>query len=341
MDDVTLMRRALHAAASVKGLTAPNPWVGAVLLLQNGDLVEGVTHPSGGPHAEVHALNQAGALAKGATMYVTLEPCSHQGRTPPCVNAIVASGVSRVVIAMIDPDPLVAGRGYQALEDAGIDVEVGVCEAEARSLLAPYIYHRETGRPYVVLKMASSVDGGTAAPDFTSHWITSAVSRLDVHRLRAQSNAILVGAGTVRADDPALTVRGVEPPLPDVAYSPLRVVLGEASTDRQIHPCLELSGLLEEVLDELGERGVIQLMVEGGAHVAGQFHRQGLVNHYVLYLAPAFFGGDDARPMMSGEGVTTMDELWRGQILSAELIGDDLRIELVPKDAEHFARTLF
>lgn len=340
LDDETLMQQALEAAASVKGLTAPNPWVGAVLLLNDGAVTVGVTHPAGGPHAEIHALEQAGGAASGSTMFVTLEPCSHYGRTPPCVEAIVAAGVAKVVVAMIDPDPLVAGRGVQALREAGVEVQLGIGETEAQSLLAPYIHHRESGRPYVVLKMAASLDGGTAAPDYTSQWITSAVSRLDVHRLRAQSDAILVGAGTVRADDPALTVRGVESPLEGVSYKPLRVVLGSASNDRQVYPCLEMTGPLDKVLDDLGQRGVIQLLVEGGAHVAGEFHRSGLVNHYIIYLAPALFGGDDARPIMSGDGATTMDELWRGRILSAELIGDDVRIEFVPGDAKHYSTTL-
>lgn len=328
--DTAFMERALANAASVQGLTAPNPWVGCVLVLPDGRVVDGVTHPPGGRHAEAHALGQVGGSAQGSTMYVTLEPCAHHGRTPPCVDAIVAAGVQRVVTAIEDPDPNVAGRGLAALRRAGVTVEVGECSDRAAELLAPYLTHRATGRPYVVLKLAATLDGRTAAPDATSRWITGPEARADVHRLRATSDAILVGAGTVRADDPELSVRGVEPPLPDTAYDPLRVVLGVAPPTARIRPALELGGSLSEVLDELGRRGVLQLMVEGGPTVAGAFHRAGLVDRYVLYLAPAIFGGDDARPMFTGAGAPTIEQLWRGRLLGVRRLGDDLRLDLAP-----------
>ena len=196
------------------------------------------------------------------------------------------------MIAVEDPDPNVDGAGVRALRAAGIDVEVGVGEHEVRAQLAPYLKHRITGRPYVVLKLAATLDGRTAAPDGTSQWITGEPARRDAHRLRAESDAVIVGAGTVRADDPALTVRHVE------VRDPLRVVLGRAPETARVHPALEMEGDLPSVLDELGRQGVVQAMVEGGATVAAAFHRAGLVDRYVVYVAPALFGGDDAAPVV-------------------------------------------
>ena len=289
MDDTAAMRAAIAAAATVRTSTAPNPWVGAVVASGDGSIVAtGATQPPGGPHAERVALAAAGDAARGATLVTTLEPCSHHGRTPPCVDGIVDAGIARVVVGIEDPDPLVAGQGVAALRAAGIDVTVGVEADAVADQLAPYLVHRRTGRPYVVLKLAATVDGRTAAPDGTSQWITGPEARADAHRLRAESQAILVGAGTVRADDPSLTVRHVEGP------DPLRVVLGRAPAGAKVHPCLERTGDLGAVLDELGGRGVLQLLVEGGATVAHAFHAAGLVDRYVVYLAPAVFGGDDA-----------------------------------------------
>jgi diaminohydroxyphosphoribosylaminopyrimidine deaminase / 5-amino-6-(5-phosphoribosylamino)uracil reductase len=327
MDDVEHMGRAMQLAASVRSATTPNPWVGAVLVTADGSTVvgEGATAPPGGAHAEVTALRQAGEAARGTTLYTTLEPCSHHGRTPPCIEAIIDAGVVRVVVGVEDPDPQVAGRGLAALTAAGVDVTLGVAAAEVSDQLAPYLKHRTTGQPWVVLKMAASLDARTAAPDGTSRWITGEEARRDVHRLRAESDAVLVGAGTVRADDPELTVRlgdGVEHP------QPLRVVLGRAPGGARVHPALELSGDLGQVLDELGRRGVLQVLVEGGARVAHDFHAAGLVDRYVLYLAPVFFGGDDARPLFSGPGAGTIDDVWKGRLVSVERLGDDLRVEV-------------
>jgi diaminohydroxyphosphoribosylaminopyrimidine deaminase/5-amino-6-(5-phosphoribosylamino)uracil reductase len=316
------MDRALALAAGVRGSTSPNPWVGCVLQAEDGRIFEGATAPPGGAHAEAAALALAGDAARGATVWVTLEPCSHHGRTPPCADALVAAGVRRVVVAIEDPDEKVAGAGIRALKDAGVEVDLGVRHDQAWALLEPYLKHRRTGRPWVVLKLAASMDGRTAAPDGSSQWITGEEARADAHRLRSESDAVLVGAGTVRADDPALTVRHVEGP------DPLRVVLGKAPADAKVHPAVELEGDLGEVLDELGRRGVIQLLVEGGAAVAGELHRSGLVDRYVVYLAPVLFGGEDARPLLAGPGAPTIDDVWRGRIISVEHLGDDLRIEL-------------
>ncbi len=266
MDDVEHMGRAMELAATVRSVTTPNPWVGAVLVAADGETVigEGATAPPGGAHAEVTALGQAGVAARGATLYSTLEPCSHHGRTPPCIDAIVEAGVARVVVGVEDPDPQVAGQGLAALAAAGIEVTLGVAAAEVSDQLAPYLKHRTTGQPWVVLKMAASLDARTAAPDGTSRWITGEEARRDVHRLRARSDAVLVGAGTVRADDPELTVRlddGVD------HAQPLRVVLGRAPEGARVQPALELSG-------DLGS-GTGRARSPRGPPVAGRGRRPG------------------------------------------------------------------
>ncbi|MET0903868.1 MAG: bifunctional diaminohydroxyphosphoribosylaminopyrimidine deaminase/5-amino-6-(5-phosphoribosylamino)uracil reductase RibD [Acidimicrobiales bacterium] len=323
--DIERMDRALELARDVRALTPPNPWVGCVLEAADGTVLEGATAAVGGPHAEAAAITAAaGRDLDGATAWVTLEPCSHHGRTPPCADALIDAGVSRVVVAIEDPNPVVGGQGIARLAGAGIDVEVGVRAAEAHDLLAPYLHHQRTGRPYVVLKLAASLDGRTAAPDGTSQWITGPEARADAHALRAESDGIVVGAGTVRADDPSLTVRDAPAPRGD----PDRIVLGEAPPDAKVRPCLEHQGDLGDLLDQLGAKGHLQLLVEGGASVAHAFHTQGLVDRYVLYLAPALFGGEDGRGLFAGAGAPTIDDVWRGRILSVIRLGDDLRIDL-------------
>jgi diaminohydroxyphosphoribosylaminopyrimidine deaminase / 5-amino-6-(5-phosphoribosylamino)uracil reductase len=327
VNDETHMGRALAAAATARGRTSPNPWVGAVVVTAAGTY-QAATSPPGGSHAEITALRlvaEAGDSATGATLYTTLEPCAHQGRTPPCVGSLVEAGVARVVVGLVDPDPQVSGRGIAALQGAGITVDVGVLAETVESQLAPYLKHRRTGRPWVVLKLAGTLDGRTAAPDASSRWITGESARRDVHRLRAESDAVLVGAGTVRADDPELTVREN-----GVSRQPLRVVLGHAPEHAKVRPALELSGDLGDVLDHLGGLGVVQLLVEGGPTVAHDLHRAGLVDRYVLYLAPALFGGDDAVPLFRGAGSASLAELWRGRIVSVARLGEDLRVELAP-----------
>lgn len=335
-DDVEAMRRAMSLAGSVRGETAPNPWVGAVLVSRDTptpEWFEGATAPPGGPHAEVSALRAAGERAAGGTLYTTLEPCFHDGRTPPCVDAVISSGVGRVVVGIVDPDPNVSGRGVKALENAGIQVDVGVLSEEITAQLMPYLKHRQTGRPWVVLKLAASLDGRIAAPDGSSRWITGEEARADSHSLRAESGAVLVGAGTVRSDDPELTVRldEDEGDTGKTRRQPLRVVLGSAPPEARIQPAVELSGDLETVLAELGGLGVLQLLVEGGAHVAHAFHSRGLVDKYVIYFAPVLFGGDEAVPMFAGPGARTMAEVWRGEVLSVSQLGADLKVELAPR----------
>jgi diaminohydroxyphosphoribosylaminopyrimidine deaminase/5-amino-6-(5-phosphoribosylamino)uracil reductase len=324
MDDTEAMDRAIALAAGVRTRTSPNPWVGCVVLSRDGRVFEGATAPPGGPHAEVAALAEAGPSARGATIVTTLEPCAHHGRTPPCADALIDAGVARVVVGITDPDPHVAGQGVARLRQAGIETEVGVRADAVAEQLAAYLTHRRTGRPHVVLKLAATLDGRTAAPDGSSQWITGPEARTDAHRLRAESDAVLVGAGTVRSDDPSLTVRHVE-----VDHQPLRVVLGRAPVDAKVQPALELDGDLGDVLDTLGAKGVLQVLVEGGATVAGAFHRAGLVDRYVVYLAPALTGGDIGRPLFAGPGAPTFADLWRGAVVDVRRLGEDIRIDLV------------
>lgn len=328
--DDELMARAVARAVHSRLLAPPNPWVGAVLVGPDGTTWEGGTQRPGSNHAEREVLDRAGARARGATLYVTLEPCAHQGRTPPCAQAIVDAGVARVVVGVEDPDRRVRGRGIDRLRAAGIAVTVGVGAEAVERQLAPYLTHRRTGRPHVVLKAAATIDGRTAAPDGTSQWITGPEARLDAHRLRAESDAILVGAGTVRADDPRLTVRQITAPDGEPPRAPVRVVLGRVEPDAAVHPCLELDGQLPAVLDELGRQDTVQLLVEGGATVAGAFHRQGLVDHYVVYLAPALMGGNGGAPLLDGLGAGTMAEVTRLSLDQVVQLGHDLRVDLLP-----------
>ena len=332
IDDAACMADAIVAARGARHRSSPNPWVGAVLVQTDGTAFTGATETYGGAHAEVVAI-AAAAEARGATVYTTLEPCAHRGRTGPCTEALIDAGVVRVVVGIEDPDPQVRGRGVARLREAGIEVSIGVGADAVERQLRPYLHHRLTGRPWVVLKLASTLDGRVAAPDGSSQWITGPEARADAHRLRAESDAILVGAGTVRADDPSLTVRDWPPPNagidPGEVRHPRRVVLGQAPPGARVHPCLEFEGDIEPLLDRLGAEGVVQLMVEGGPRVAHAVHRAGLVDHYVLYVAPALFGGSDAASLFAGTGALTIDRLWRGRIDDLGRLGDDLRIDLV------------
>jgi len=322
--DEQFMRRAMSAALQARLVARPNPWVGSVVVALDGSTYEGCTAAPGGPHAEIAALSRATAAARGATLYSTLEPCSHTGRTGPCTQAIIDAGIARVVVGVVDPDANVAGRGIEQLRAAGITVDVGACRALVRTQLAPYLHHRSTGRPWVVLKMASTLDGRTAAADGSSRWITGSVARQRVHELRAESDAVLVGAGTVRADNPSLTVRDAQGP------SPRRIVLGSAPKDASVHPCTEWSGDLSGLLDTLGSQDVLQLLVEGGARVAADFHRQGLVDRYVFHLAPAIAGGDDAPGVFTGAAAASIADMWRGSVVSVQQLGDDVEIVVEP-----------
>jgi len=321
LDDERMMRLAVDTAVDARLRSRPNPWVGAVVVATDGQVFCGATMQAGEAHAEVVALNAAGHNAHGATLYTTLEPCSHTGKTGPCTQAIILAKISRVVVGIIDPDKQVAGNGIKQLRDAGITVDSGVEQTLVAQQLAPYLHHRRTGRPYVILKMAMTLDGRVAMPD-NSQWITGETARKRVHQLRAESDAILVGAGTVRADNPSLTTRDVRGP------SPRRVVLGKVSPTDNVNPCLEWTGSLPNLLDTLGSEGVIQLMVEGGPRVATSFHNERLIDQYILHLAPIIAGGSKS-PNALAES-TDMSSMMNGHIVSTQILGDDIEIILEP-----------
>ena len=355
------MRRALELAARGHHLTSPNPMVGAIVLDHSGEFAgEGFHARAGEPHAEKLAIDRAGARARGGTLYVTLEPCSHQGRTPPCADAVVAAGISRVVVAMEDPDRRVAGRGISLMREAGITVEVGLEEKEARRLNRFYVKHRTTGLPWVTARFGASLDGKIATATGESRWITSEGARLESHRLRQQHDAILVGAGTVVADDPELTNR-----LPEAARQPLRVVLD--STLRIPATAKVLAGLedsptlvvttarakqqkgagliktgvevvavdgagpeqrvdLGQLLRLLGDRGILSVLVEGGAEVNGAFFDNHLVDGVVAFLAPLVIGGRDAPSAVGGKGAQALADAFRLTNLELARIGDDIMV---------------
>ena len=325
---MTMATSALMAEAILEGEKArlhapPNPWVGALVVVDGHVVASGHTQIPGESHAEVEALRHAGERARGATMVVTLEPCCHVGRTGPCVDAIIEAGITRVVVGVLDPDPRVAGRGVARLRAAGLVVEVGVEIEAVRAQLAAYLWHRVTGRPYVVLKVAATLDGVVAMADGSSQWITGEEARRDAHVLRAQSQAIVVGANTVRLDDPTLNAR-----LDDVTLEPLRVVLGHAPAGAKVHPCWERQGELGTLLDELGEHDILQVLVEGGATVASAFLEAGLVNHVVWYVAPAFAGSAAGRGALARLSTPSMASLRRASFADVRRVGEDVRMDL-------------
>ncbi|WP_106816961.1 bifunctional diaminohydroxyphosphoribosylaminopyrimidine deaminase/5-amino-6-(5-phosphoribosylamino)uracil reductase RibD [Microbacterium timonense] len=324
------MRRALTIAR--QGPRGVNPQVGAVLLSADGELLaEGWHRGAGTPHAEVDALSKlAPGAARGATAVVTLEPCNHHGRTGPCSEALIAAGVARVVFAV--PDPGVRSSGGAArLRDAGVDVESGVLADEATPLLESWLTVQRLGRPHVTVKWAQSLDGRAAASDGTSQWITGPAARADVHRRRAQADAIVVGIGTVLADDPALTARTDDGALRE--HQPVPVVLGArsvpgtAAVRRHPHPYLQYrgdaaSGGLTGVLEDLRARGVQRVFVEGGPAVASSFLREGLADELLVYVAPVLLGGD--RLAVRDVGVRTIGDAHRLTVTSVTPLGDDL-----------------
>jgi len=326
-NDERMMRLAVDTAVNARLRSRPNPWVGAVVVATDGQVFCGATLQPGEAHAEVVALQAAGHNAHGATLYTTLEPCSHTGKTGPCTQAIVDAKITRVVVGVIDPDKHVAGNGIKKLRDAGITVDVGIEQTLVKQQLAPYLHHRRTGRPYVILKMAMTLDGRVAMPD-SSQWITGETARKRVHQLRAESDAILVGAGTVRADNPSLTTRNVNGP------SPRRIVLGNVLPTDKVNPCLEWTGSLPKLLDTLGNEGVIQLMVEGGPRVATSFHNEQLINQYILHLAPIIAGGSES-PNALAES-TDMSSMMNGHIVSTQVLDNDIEIILEPISANTY-----
>ncbi len=314
------MLLAVAEAEKARLLAPPNPWVGAVLETDRG-MVTGHTQSPGSSHAEVAALDLAGADAAGSTLFVTLEPCSHHGKTPPCAHAIVRAGVRRVVVSLVDPDQRVRGTGIAYLREHGVEVIVGVAKEAVKAQLAPYLKQRSTGLPWVVLKLASTLDGRIAANDGSSNWITGEAARSRVQLLRAESDAVVVGANTIRLDDPRLTVR-----VPGVTRSPRRIVFGRIPAGSKVLPAEEFAGSPDELLKELGGKGVLQILLEGGASLAKSFLDSDLIDQYVFHIAPALHGGQDGRSAFAGHGAETIGDLTRLDSRSVMSLGNDVEI---------------
>jgi diaminohydroxyphosphoribosylaminopyrimidine deaminase/5-amino-6-(5-phosphoribosylamino)uracil reductase len=327
------MRLAIDQSNHVKGTTYPNPPVGAVILDAGGEVVGvGATEPAGGDHAEILALRRAGDLAVGGTVVVTLEPCNHYGRTPPCVNALLDAKVGTVVYAVADPNPEASG-GAARLEEAGVAVQSGVLADEVTGgPLREWLHKQRTGLPHLTWKYASSVDGRSAAADGSSQWISSEASRLDLHRRRAAAGAIVVGTGTVLADDPALTAR-----LPDGSLAdrqPLRVVVGmrEIPSEAKVLNDDSRTMLIRthdpmEVLKAVSDR--TDVLLEGGPTLAGAFLRAGVVNRILAYVAPTLLGGPVT--VVDDVGVSTIGRALRWQFDGIDRVGPDVVLSLVPR----------
>jgi diaminohydroxyphosphoribosylaminopyrimidine deaminase/5-amino-6-(5-phosphoribosylamino)uracil reductase len=358
VDDEAYLERALGLAERGRGLTSPNPLVGAVVVAEGRILGEGFHEGPGRPHAEIVALGEAGDGARGATLYTTLEPCDHFGRTPPCTRAIAGAGVARVVCAMGDPNPVVDGRGFAALEAAGIEVRTGVLAHDAMRLNEAYAKHVRTGLPFVTWKMAASLDGKVASRDGTSRWITGEAARADVHRLRAAADAILVGAGTALADDPSLTVRDPGyrggPPLRVLVDARGRVpetgdlfdiaaptmVATTSLAPRQRKEAWRARGAevveyepegggvpLPQLLSDLGKRDMQGVLLEGGPTLAWSMVEDRAVDKVVVYLAPKLIGGRDAPGVLGGRGFAPIAQAMQLSVASFDRVGDDLRVE--------------
>jgi diaminohydroxyphosphoribosylaminopyrimidine deaminase/5-amino-6-(5-phosphoribosylamino)uracil reductase len=351
--DHSMMARALQLAERALWTTMPNPRVGCVLVRDGWVVGEGWHAKAGEPHAEVLALNAAGRRARGATAYVTLEPCSHHGRTPPCAEALIEAGVARVVAAMTDPNPLVAGQGLALLAAAGIETSCGLLETEARELNIGFVSRMTRGRPWLRLKAAASLDGKTALNNGLSQWITGPDARRDGQRWRARACAILTGIGTVRDDDPQLNVRDLE-----TTRQPLRVVVDSkletplAARILQGGPCLIVGAVedaakmellrstgaevlifpnaagkveLKDLLDELGRRGINEVHTEAGFKLNGSLLREGLVDELLLYLAPCLIG-HDASGLFNLPELTALDQKKQLKIRDLRQVGENIRV---------------
>jgi diaminohydroxyphosphoribosylaminopyrimidine deaminase/5-amino-6-(5-phosphoribosylamino)uracil reductase len=359
------MTLALRLAAKGRGTTSPNPMVGALVVRQGKIIGQGFHLRAGNPHAEIHALREAGARARGATLYVTLEPCCHlEKRTPPCVPEILRSGVRRVVIAMQDPNPSVKGRGVATLRRAGLSVAIGVARAEAEALNKAYCHWMRTGHPYVTLKAGMTLDGQVATATGESQWITGNSSRKEVHQLRGQMDAVLVGVGTVLADDPALTARtgslldslAPRQPLRIVLDSQLRTPLRAQILTRQDRAktliattvaaprvrrsAFQKKGIevltvsaqqgrvsLPALLRELGRRGIMSVLVEGGGEINAAMLTAKLVDHVRLYIAPLLLGGQDAKGLIGGNSPARLAKAIRVRRMVLRSLGDDIVVE--------------
>lgn len=364
--DEQYMQLALDLAASAKGHTNPNPLVGAVIVKDGVIVGTGLHRKAGEPHAEVHAFRMAGERAKGATLYVTLEPCSHYGKTPPCANLVKESEVSRVVVAMQDPNPDVAGRGIQLLRNAGVEVTVGLLEAQARRLNERFIHNMLTSRPFIISKYAMTLDGKIATHTGHSKWVTGEAAREDVHQIRHEVDGILVGVGTVIADNPSLTTRlkggKGKNPVRIIMDSSLRtrenanilnveeaktiIVCGE-NVDRKKIAVFEEKGVnvlpvrsgcngldIDDMLAKLYQLGITDILVEGGSTVNASFLQSGAINKYIIYVAPKVLGGRLSLTPIGGYSAVSMDEAFDVEFDSIEKIGQDLRIIAYPKNGD-------
>ncbi len=358
--DQIWMRRALDLAARARGRTSPNPMVGAVLV-KDGQLIgEGFHAYAGSDHAEVAALRDAGPAARGATLYVSLEPCCHYGRTPPCVEQILQAGIRRVVAACEDPNPAVSGKGIAALRAAGLSVDVGVLAEEAERLNEAFFTHVRTGRPFVTLKVAASLDGKIATRTGESRWITGESARRRVHQLRNEMDAVLVGIGTVLRDDPLLTTRlgiadqrdPIRVVVDNLARLPLRAkAVNRASTAptilavSQMAPRTKLEALeregvqvivvessprrvsLERLIEALGKRGILSVMIEGGAEINASALREGVVDKVLVFLAPILIGGKSTPTAVGGDGIESLTQAVRLRDVRIERFDGDILVE--------------
>ena len=358
--DRDFMKRALTLAARARGRTSPNPLVGAVIVRDDEIVGEGYHQRAGDLHAEIHALNHAQESAEDATMYVTLEPCCHWGRTPPCTEALIRAKLSKVFVAMRDPNPRVAGGGIRQLEKAGISVEVGICKAESQELNEVFIKYITTQRPFVILKSAVSLDGKIATASGESQWITSEASRLKGHEVRAQVDAILVGVGTVLQDNPSLTTRlpdrknedsirvvvdsrgrtplGAKVFNPDsnaetliavTKNAPLKKIdaLKAAGADVLIVEAKKGRVCLETLMRELGRREITSVLIEGGAEINAAALQAGIVDKLMFFFAPKLIGGRDAPGPIGGGGTTRLVEAFELRRIKATQIDSDFLIE--------------
>ena len=358
--DESYMREALRMAAYARGRTSPNPLVGAVIVRDDTIVASGWHRAAGEPHAEIHALRMAGELARGATLYVTLEPCAHHGRTGPCAEAVIAAGIARVVVALSDPNPLVAGRGLSLLRAAGIEVVSGVCEAEARRQNEVFLKWVTTKRPFVTLKTAMTLDGKIASHTGASQWITGEAARARVHECRDVQDAILVGIGTVLADDPSLTTRlegrtghnplrivldseartPIDAKLLTDGAAPTLIAVSERADHRRVnllHACgAEVVTLGTErpdigrLLDWLGAREISSLFVEGGAAVNWSFLAGGFVDKVHAFIAPMLMGGASAKTPVGGTGFDSPQTALHLRDLTVEQLGADILVTGYP-----------
>ncbi|WP_071459782.1 bifunctional diaminohydroxyphosphoribosylaminopyrimidine deaminase/5-amino-6-(5-phosphoribosylamino)uracil reductase RibD [Bacillus massilinigeriensis] len=353
------MKVALEAANSTIGQTAPNPAVGAIVVKKGTVLGIGAHLKAGMPHAEVYALEMAGEEAKGADLFVTLEPCSHHGKTPPCADLIIERGIRRVFIASMDPNPLVSGKGVEKLQQSGIKVEFGLCEQEALDLNKVFFHTIRTGLPYVTLKTATTLDGKIATVSEESKWITGEEARADVQWLRHRHDAILVGVETIIKDNPSLTARipgGGRNPIRVILDSTLRipmesiilhdgaakviVVTGKNYNKEKLEKLTEIGveviqqgepkPEISSTLRKLGLRGITSLLVEGGAEIQGSFLKAQAFQEVIAYLAPKLFGGSEARTVFGGEGFSSIEDAPSLIFKKIETIGKDIKITAEP-----------